>query len=229
MKAVILAAGRGTRLRPLTQKTPKALLSVQGKTLIEHNLEKLPKEVKEVIIVINYLGAQIKRHLGEEFRGRRIRYVEQPELLGTGQAVQICEPFLKDRFLVFMGDDIYDSRDFEVCLNRETCLMVKEMPKDFSGDTIRVDKKGFFQDITEGDESDSFKLANIGLYMLDQKFFDFDLIPLKNKKEFGLPHTLVEVSRYHPIKVERANFWHQVNSLEDFESLVEFFGSVKKC
>lgn len=114
MQAVILAAGVGIRMRPLTETVPKPLLKVAGKPLIEYTLAALPNEIDEVIIVIGYLGEQIIKHFGESFDGKKIRYVKQKNLEGTARALFEAREFITDRFLVLMSDDIYSKNDIEV-------------------------------------------------------------------------------------------------------------------
>jgi NDP-sugar pyrophosphorylase family protein len=72
MQCVILAAGKGTRLRPLTDNLPKPLVKVAGKTLLDHIVSSLPSAVDELIIVTGYLEEQIKAHCGTEFYGRKV-------------------------------------------------------------------------------------------------------------------------------------------------------------
>ena len=83
MKIVILAAGKGTRLLPLTQSTPKPLLRFGGQTILDHTFKALPAAIDEAVIVINYLGEQIKDYCGASFHGRPINYVEG-QTKGTG-------------------------------------------------------------------------------------------------------------------------------------------------
>ncbi len=181
---------------------------------MEYNLEKLPKEVEEVIVVVNYLKKQIMEYFGEEFGGRKITYVFQEETLGTGHAVKICEPFLEDRFLVLMGDDIYDEQDFLNCLNKNNCIVVKEIRGSFAGGKVKLNKQGFLEEIIEGKHEEGRHLANTSLYVLDHNFFKYDLALLEGKKEYGLPQTLAKMARDYPVELEKANFWHQINDLE---------------
>ncbi|SRR6056297_653810 len=223
MKAVILAAGRGVRLRPLTYHVPKPLIRVDGKALMEYNMEKLPSEITEVILVVNYLKEQIMNYFGEEFLGKKIRYVVQKEMLGTGHAVKICREHLEDKFLVLMGDDIYDSEDIKKCLKRDNCILAKNIRGKFEGGRIKVNREGFLQDIIEGVHKRKSSLANTGLCVVDKKFFDYDPVSLPGKKEYGLPQTLVRLAQDYPVEIEKANFWHQINDpgvLHNFKKLL---------
>src|SRR3989338_11252442 len=107
MKCVILAAGEGIRMRPLTLEKPKPLLAINGKPLIEHVIENLPKEIDELVVVIGYKGEQIKDFLGKKFHGLKVKYVWQKEKLGTGHALRLCREHLgSDNFLMLFADDI---------------------------------------------------------------------------------------------------------------------------
>ncbi|MCL5436004.1 MAG: NTP transferase domain-containing protein, partial [Patescibacteria group bacterium] len=99
MQAVILAAGLGTRMGSLTKERPKPLLTIENRTLLEHNLLALPKEIDEVVLVVGYLKDQVMAAVGQEFLGKKIRYVVQEELLGTGHALSQCKDVLCGRFL----------------------------------------------------------------------------------------------------------------------------------
>jgi NDP-sugar pyrophosphorylase family protein len=106
MKAVILCAGRGKRMMPLTKKTPKPLLTVNGKPIIDYILESLPYWTDEIIIVVKYKGEQIKKHVGSEFQGTKVRYVTGSKS-GNAYSFLKTRRFLKnERFLVIYGDEI---------------------------------------------------------------------------------------------------------------------------
>jgi NDP-sugar pyrophosphorylase family protein len=112
MKAVIFAAGLGTRLRPLTDTLPKPMIEVGGKPILRHTLEALPSAVTEAIIVIGYKGEAIRAHLSDA--SLPVRFVEQAELLGTYDALMSAHPHLDDApFLALNGDDLYAKADLE--------------------------------------------------------------------------------------------------------------------
>jgi len=109
MKAMVLAAGLGTRLRPLTDTLPKPLLPVAGRPLLEWNLLLLKRHgITEVIINLHHLGEQIVRTFGDGARlGLRLAYSHEPTLQGTGGGIRQAAPFLKDGpFLVLNGDTL---------------------------------------------------------------------------------------------------------------------------
>src|SRR5581483_11924302 len=99
MQAVIMAAGRGSRMKELTADTPKSMILANGKPLIEYKLDVLPKEVDTVIIVLNYLGDVIRNHFGDEYRGLKIKYVEQESpTAGTADAIWKAKPYISGKF-----------------------------------------------------------------------------------------------------------------------------------
>jgi MurNAc alpha-1-phosphate uridylyltransferase len=113
MKAMILAAGRGERLRPLTDSTPKPLLEVRGKPLIVYHLEALRKAgFNEIVINLSWLGDQIRTRLGNgsEF-GVGIEYSEEAEALETAGGILQALPLLGERFVVVNGD-VFTDYDF---------------------------------------------------------------------------------------------------------------------
>jgi MurNAc alpha-1-phosphate uridylyltransferase len=99
MKAMILAAGRGERLRPLTDTTPKPLLQVRGMALIEHHLQALARAgFVDIVINLSWLGEQIREHLGDGAGyGVSIAYSEEAEALETAGGIQPALPFARAR------------------------------------------------------------------------------------------------------------------------------------
>ncbi|MDE3224107.1 MAG: nucleotidyltransferase family protein [Nitrospirota bacterium] len=111
MKAIILAAGLGTRLRPLTETQPKPLLPVAGTPLIVWNLLLLRRHgVTEVLINLHHLGPMIEQTLGDGRRyGLTLTYSHEPAILGTGGGIKQAEPFFEGHpFLVLNGDTLLE-------------------------------------------------------------------------------------------------------------------------
>lgn len=108
MKAMVLAAGQGTRLRPLTVKIPKALVPVAGRPMIEYSLLLLRHyEIRDIIINLHHLGEQIETYLGNGAKmGLRITYSIEPELLDTGGGLLKAKPFLGNGTFIVINTDV---------------------------------------------------------------------------------------------------------------------------
>src|SRR5215467_4521998 len=108
MDAIILAAGLGTRLRPHTLTTPKPLLPVRGRPILDWALGALPLSVDRVLVVVNYLADQIEAYLRKQTYFPECEAVVQEQPRGTGDAFRCCQSKLRsDKFLVLNGDDLY--------------------------------------------------------------------------------------------------------------------------
>jgi len=109
MKIVIPAAGKGTRLKELTNSIPKPLISVKGKPIISHIIDSIGNlDYTEIIIILGYLGVQIKDYIEETYPNKNIRFVWQESQLGFGHAIYQAKDFLNEPFIVILGDIIVD-------------------------------------------------------------------------------------------------------------------------
>lgn len=113
MKALILAGGMGTRLRPLTFSTPKPLLPLLDRPMVMHIIDSLPKEVDTVVLAVSYMKDHLESFFREHDCGRRVVLVNEEEPLGTGGAIRNVRRHLDDTFFCFNGDIIssLDLRD----------------------------------------------------------------------------------------------------------------------
>jgi UDP-N-acetylglucosamine diphosphorylase / glucose-1-phosphate thymidylyltransferase / UDP-N-acetylgalactosamine diphosphorylase / glucosamine-1-phosphate N-acetyltransferase / galactosamine-1-phosphate N-acetyltransferase len=216
MQAVILAAGKGTSMRPLTYDIPKAMLPINDKPILEYTISFLPREVDEVIIVINYLGEHIKKYFGSSFLGKKIVYVVQEKLNGTGGAIHACKNLIRGRFLVIMGDDLYHKNDIKKITGYDLAALAYEVADPSRFGVFRIDENDNLLSIVEKPKTNENKLANVGAYMLNKNFFDYDLVPV-SETEFGLPQTLAMAAGDYTVKIIRASYWHPVGYPEDLE------------
>jgi len=228
MQAIILAAGEGIRMRPLTETVPKPLLKVAGKSLIEHTFAALPKEIDEVIIVIGYLGDQIKKLLGKSFDGKKIRYVKQEHLEGTARALFEAREYVTDRFLVLMADDIYSRNDVEVCLKHNQAMLVKQSEKEEPGGKVILNKAGELSNVIEGKSFPVGTLVGTNVFVLNPEFFNYEPVKLTDRKnEWGLPQTVSVMARDYPVDIVQATRWIKITTPEDLKSAEEIFKSKK--
>ncbi|MDZ7745774.1 MAG: bifunctional sugar-1-phosphate nucleotidylyltransferase/acetyltransferase [Halobacteriales archaeon] len=120
MHAVILAAGEGTRMRPLTESVPKPMLPVANRPLVAHTADAAVRAgADRLIFVVGYEADRVRDHFGETYRGTPVTYATQEEQLGTAHAAATASEYLDDDFVVLNGDDLYDEDAlktlFELC------------------------------------------------------------------------------------------------------------------
>lgn len=228
MKAIILAAGEGRRMRPLTETTPKPLLRIQGKPLIEHIVEKLPREVDELIIVVGYLGHMIQDYCGENFLGRPVTYVEQSAPLGTYHAVSLAKDLIKEgeRFFILNGDDIHDQEGLKECLNYPRAIIVSEVenPKPFG--VVELDENGFLLGIVEKPEFPKTNLVNTGANLLDSNIFKYPAEQHPNG-EFYLPTVIEKMLKDYPVHAVHSTGWLTVATPEDLTRVEQILANAQ--
>ena len=111
--AVLMAGGKGERLRPLTEKTPKPLLPVGGKAIIDHNIDRLLSYgVQHIFVTVNYLKEQIEDHFCEPHNGVQVQTVREPKFLGTIGSIKFVKKFYNDTVLV-MNSDLFTNINYE--------------------------------------------------------------------------------------------------------------------
>ena len=111
--AVLMAGGKGERLRPLTEKTPKPLLPVGGKAIIDHNIDRLiTNGVKHINVTVNYLGEQLEAHFSKPRGEVKVQTVREPKFLGTIGSIKFVKKFYNDTILV-MNSDLFTNIDYE--------------------------------------------------------------------------------------------------------------------
>lgn len=111
--AVLMAGGKGERLRPLTEKTPKPLLQVGNKAIIDHNIDRLiTYGVKHINVTVNYLGEQLEEHFAEPRGEVKVQTVREPKYLGTIGSIRFVEEFYNDTILV-MNSDLFTNINYE--------------------------------------------------------------------------------------------------------------------
>lgn len=121
MKAMILAAGLGQRMRPLTDYLPKPLLSVNGKTLLDYHLEKIQQAgIREVIINLAYLGDKIREHLQQHpYPQLKIIFSQEPEPLETGGALLFAADLLGNEDFLLVNADVWSDMDYQLLIQRK--------------------------------------------------------------------------------------------------------------
>jgi mannose-1-phosphate guanylyltransferase len=180
MKAVILAGGFGTRLRPLTYSVPKPLIPLVGKPLILRMIEALPQSVDTVVLAVSYMKEALEEYFQTQPCGRKVVVVHEPSPLGTGGAVKNVAQYLDETFIAMNGDCI-SSLDFRSLIkaHREKggigtiALWQVDDPSAFG--VVELDKSGRivnFQEKPMKEEARS-DLINAGYYVFEPEILDY--------------------------------------------------------
>ena len=176
--AVLMAGGKGERLRPLTERTPKPLLPVGEKAIIDYNIDNLAYYgVKNISVTVNYLKEQLEEHFATERDGIKVQCVREPRFLGTMGSVQFVEEFHNDTILI-MNSDLFTNVDLE-----DFYLHFKETGADMSAAAIPYSVSvpyGIFNvkddDIIGLTEKPTYNYyANAGIYLIKREMLN--LIP----------------------------------------------------
>ncbi len=173
MQVVILAGGKGERLRPLTNNIPKPMIEVGGKPILFHIIEALPQEITEVYVVVGYHGDVIEKAFASYNKGgKKIMCVKQGIENGTFAALQTVEKFLKGSFLVLNGDSLYSKPDLkELCKNSLSILVRHEDWPSERTAACFFDEKMNLSSIHEKVPNLKYEYANCGAYVLTQAIF----------------------------------------------------------
>lgn len=214
MQCVILAAGKGSRLRPLTDACPKPLVKVCGKPLIDHIASALPSAVKELIIVVGYRGDMIRDYCGDTFHGRPVTYVEQTEINGPAKALWLTKDLIKGRFLFMFADDIHGKDDLAraVSFSRSILATTSDVPERFG--VIVRNADGTIAEMVEKPGAPASNLVATGPMVLDQNIFDFPPeTPIND--EYFMPEIIMRYKEQYPIAVVEEQLWLAIGYPED--------------
>ncbi len=214
MQCVILAAGKGTRLRPLTENCPKPLVTVQGKPLLTHIIEALPSAVDEIIIVVGYLGHMIEAHYGSEYQGKKVTYVQQEEQLGTAKALWLCKDLIQGRFLFLFADDIHGKDDLARATSFIRSMLVSTVSQPEKFGIVVRNPDGTLGMMIEKPEHAPSNCASTGAMVLDDHIFEFEpQTPVKG--EYYLTEVIERYAQKYPIAVVEQNLWIPIGYPED--------------
>ncbi|MCS6906154.1 MAG: sugar phosphate nucleotidyltransferase [Bacteroidia bacterium] len=171
MRAIILVAGAGKKLRPHTNTQPKPLIPVAGKPILGHIIDTLlAVNLRNMIFVIGYMGEKIKTYVEENYSSQlEAQFVEQEPRLGTAHAIWLCKPHLQDSpSLILLGDTIIDADWSHILEEKESVLAVQtvEDPRKFG--VAITDENGYITNLVEKPSIPKSNLALVGLYKINE-------------------------------------------------------------
>lgn len=227
--AVLMAGGKGERLRPLTEKTPKPLIKVGDKCIIDYNIDNLISNgIKHISVTINYLGEQLEEHFASEREGIKIHTVREPKYLGTIGSIKFVDTFFNDTILV-MNSDLFTNIDYE-----DFFLHFKQHNADMSVAAVPYVVKipyGIFnlegreiKGVTEKPTISYY--ANAGIYLIKRRLLD--LIPdyeFFNATDFM--NKLIKEG-YKVIRYPISGYWIDIGQPDELERAREIVQHIKR-
>ncbi|QFU81292.1 UTP--glucose-1-phosphate uridylyltransferase AglF [Natronorubrum aibiense] len=199
MQAVVLAAGKGTRLRPLTDDKPKVLVEVDDTPLIEDVFDNLLEiGVTELVVVVGYMKEKIIERYGDEYEGVPITYAHQREQLGLAHAILQAEPHIDDEFVLMLGDNIFRGNLGDV-INRQqedradAAFLVEEVPYEEASryGVLDTNEYGEIVEVVEKPDEPPSNLVMTGFYTFTPAIFHAcHLVQPSDRGEYELPDAI---------------------------------------
>lgn len=200
MKAIILAAWEGSRLRPLTNTIPKPMIKIFWKPIIEHNLEHIYKYVKEIIIVVKYKAEIIENYFGNNFKWVPVTYHLQNDEKWTWAAIK----WIKSDFdvIILNWDSIFNKNDLKEILEYKWYwALVKQVPNPEIYGIFKVDNKNNVREIIEKPETFVWNLANLWVYKFNSIILDIvENITISKRWEYEITDAINEFANRYPLK-----------------------------
>ena len=235
MKAVILAAGKGTRMMPLTKTHPKPMLRVDGlRTLLDVHLDMLTSmpEITEIIIVIGYLGEIIEAAFKSSYRGVPIRYVEQKRLAGTygslGKALDsnVNEP----KFLVMTADDIQSKEAVQQALACQYAIVTAHVEDARPYGLVETEILGLVLQIKEKPTELQSGLVFTGVAVLDGYIFERAFLPeVRSGVEMYLTEAMSKMANSVEMRaiISKPGSWFPITTPGDLDEASKRFAFAK--
>lgn len=219
MICIILAAGKGSRLLPLTSTIPKSLVDINNKSLIDRLLEIVYTKFELVIIVVDYLDYKIINHVKSSKFSKNIVFVKQNKSVsGTFGALISAKNYINSSFIVICSDNLYCESDIEKLIQNKNSFLVKKVSLLERQKMYRDAKKALIQDIDQG------IILDAGAWSLEKNFIDLDPVFVPGTGELSIPHTLFRHQKLtgQPYKIIHADFWFPVGTFWELDFIRTF-------
>lgn len=225
MDAVVLAAGQGTRMGPLTERRPKPLLPIADTTLIDNVIETIAPVVDHCVVVTGYHGTDIKTHLGASHAGVDLSYVDQPKQQGTADAVRVSREHVDSPCLVVNGDIVVEPSSIAAVAEADAPAMLGTTVENPTEYGVLSTNDGTLVDLVEKPEDPPSNLANAGVYLLDEAILDeLDNLEPSERGEYELTDAIDRrlTAGDDIAVVAHDGFWHDVGYPWDLLTATEW-------
>lgn len=235
MQAVVLAAGEGTRLEPLTDDRPKGLVEVAGRPLLDHCFSALlPLDIDELVVVVGYRAEAIIDRYGDAYEDVAITYVHQRERLGLAHALRQAEPHVGGEFVLLNGDNVFRANLAEtVERHRATAATVTLLVESVTPDTARetgvlsIDDDGEVTGLVEKPTDPPSTLVTTGLFVFSPVIFHAcHLVQPSDRGEYELADAIdLVVAAGHHVETVPLDGWRvNVNTPADIDAVERKLG-----
>ena len=210
MQAVILAAGRGTRMGPLTETTPKPMLPVADGPLVEHVADAaVDAGADELVLTVGYGAERVRRHFGESHRDVPVRYANQSSQLGTADALSAAADLLDGEFAVLNGDSLYRGSDLERLFASSPGIGAYRVDDPTQYGVLAVDD-GVVTGVREKPDDPATDLVNAGVYTFPPETVDLLDVPTSERGERELTDVLDRVMEREDLDYAVLDAWLDV-------------------
>jgi glucose-1-phosphate thymidylyltransferase len=199
--AVVLAAGEGTRLRPLTRNRPKPMLPAANRPILEHVFDALlDAGISRIVVVVGYKRGRVQNHFGPAYGGATIEYVRQDKQLGSGHALLQARETVRDPMLVVNGDRVIDGGSVRAIVDAHGAdpgtptMAVLERPDVSQYGAVELREDGDVAVLEEKPESEDYHLINGGIYAFPPAIFEAIEDTPRTAGELGLTETIARLA-----------------------------------
>jgi UDP-N-acetylglucosamine diphosphorylase / glucose-1-phosphate thymidylyltransferase / UDP-N-acetylgalactosamine diphosphorylase / glucosamine-1-phosphate N-acetyltransferase / galactosamine-1-phosphate N-acetyltransferase len=213
MECVVLAAGEGKRMRPLTTKRPKVMLPLANRPMMEHLVISVRDAgITEFIFIVGYGEREIRRHFGDGAGlGIHIEYATQRHQRGTADAVGTARDLVTGPFLVMNGDMILKRKDIADLCRREPpcmCISTTDHPEDYG---VVLKENGLITSLEEKSKQPKSNLINAGAYLFSLEIFDLiNKVRPSPRGELELTDALAELVKGRQLHAHHLSYWMDV-------------------
>lgn len=248
-KAIILIAGMGTRLKPLTEKTHKCMTAVCGKPILINMLDILStNNISESVLVVGYLADTIKERIGYSYNGMEIRYILNDvfSVTNTSYSLRIALEEIRDfdNLYILEGDVFFDEELFDMLNTQEKNVTLIEAYNELlDGSVVEIDESGYVIDWVHKSKrgndyelSDKYKTINI--HRFSRSFVEQELIPtlremtVKTKGTIPIEDVLREIVKANPRAIRGVESngirWYEIDDENDLKLAESIFGNIRR-
>lgn len=246
LDAIILAAGNGSRLQPLTNQIPKVMVDVCGKTIIKRALDNLAElnKINKIMIIVGYKAEKIRKHIGDSHKGIDITYIMNDDYNSTNNmySLWLAKDYINRNTILLEGDVVFEKEMLIPLLDSRhpNLALVTKYNKSIPGTVITMDEKtnkitNFIGSINQKKSKDYFndKYKTINIYSFEKQFIEKHFMPsMKNHMHIHGKNDFYEVAleslvrsgvEIHAHLIDNKSKWYEIDNIPDLKKASSMF------